>query len=388
MAKSKPVVVLSAVTTVCLMAIGFLVAGEWAARYRERHRDTIPGSFPSAYYRHERLTVAMVRNLDYYGWFHVNSHGFRGPEIPVEQTPGRLRFMVVGGSAAFESQVTSDSRTWPARLQYWLEELGGFGDVEVINAGTPGYSVFDNLIRLQMELFQFDPDLIVLYQGHNDVSCATVDQAGRRRGTGNRPYQVAAESPWKRWLQQHSELYNKLLARWRTIRARTAGRQVVHESKPQKTTAPTPLQCGPRQFERDVASFLAVAQTLGIEVVIVQIVHASGADATAEADSTLRSYWRNTRPYVEPDSALRTYGRYREILQQVAERHSVKFIPTGQFGIEGMRYYGTRDPMHFNDEGADRMGRKVAEALLDLNVFDTLRLRGQSAQILSSRNAP
>ena len=40
MAKSKPVVVLSAVTTVCLMAIGVLVAGEWAVRYRERHRDT------------------------------------------------------------------------------------------------------------------------------------------------------------------------------------------------------------------------------------------------------------------------------------------------------------------------------------------------------------
>ena len=61
--------------TVMLVSV---LATEWAVRYRERHRSMVPGSFPSAYYRHARLGAAMERNLDYYGWFHVNRWGLRG----------------------------------------------------------------------------------------------------------------------------------------------------------------------------------------------------------------------------------------------------------------------------------------------------------------------
>ena len=100
-----------------------LAAGEFLVRSRERNRDDVPSSTPSAFYRHRQLGIALVRNLDYYGWFNVNSHGFRGPEVALHKPPGELRIMVVGGSTTFDTQVSADSMTWPARLGHWLRVL-------------------------------------------------------------------------------------------------------------------------------------------------------------------------------------------------------------------------------------------------------------------------
>src|SRR5438552_3672722 len=201
-------------------------AVELGARYRERHRTDIPSNFPSAYYPHERLGWAMVRNLDYYGWFHVNSHGFRGPETTIAKPAGTFRIMVVGGSTTFETQVSSDAHAWPARLQHWLGMSYPTRSIEVINAGIPGYRVFDQLIRLQMELFVFEPDLIILYAGHNDVSCVLADRF-MARNEGDRPLQMKPFSRTEAWLQRHSEAYNKIVSQWKHIVWRWVGRRNV-----------------------------------------------------------------------------------------------------------------------------------------------------------------
>ncbi len=346
---------------------GLVVLAEAAVRYREANRSGVPGNVPSAFYRHNRLRTALVRNLDYYGWFRLNAHGLRGPEIDLETAPGTFRILAVGASTTFETQVTGDALTWPARLEHWLEAERPGSAVEVLNAGVPGYTVFDNIIRLQMELFQFRPDLILLLSGHNDVSCGI---QGRRTVSGDRPAQVLPEGRLTTWLQQRSELYNKVKSRLAAIRfSRSGARPAVAERMetdgPQLPPRPQPLRCGEDQYRRDVTSFVALAESLGTEVALVQALHVSGSDATQEPDTAIQSIWRNARPYVEPDSALRMHVRYRGILEEVAAERGVLFIPTGSFGIVGPELYGYRDPMHFNDEGADRMGREMARVLIE-----------------------
>ena len=85
-----------------------LLLGEFAVRYRERHRTTVPGSTPLLFYRHSRLGHALVRNYDYFGWIHVNRQGFRGASVPLDKQPGTLRVMAVGGSTTFDDFVTRD----------------------------------------------------------------------------------------------------------------------------------------------------------------------------------------------------------------------------------------------------------------------------------------
>lgn len=358
-----------------LFVAGLFLAGETAVRYRERHRAEVPSSTPSAFYRHSRTGAAMVRNLDYYGWFSINEHGFRGASFPLREAPGEFRIMVVGGSTTFDTQVSADSLSWPARLEYWLrqEVVGDASSIRVINAGTPGYRVLDNLVRLETELFAFQPDLLLLYHGHNDISCALADRAGRRTRIGNRPDQASVGTPWGTWLQQNSEFYNKLVARWRAWVRRWAGGRMVAAEPPPIREADAPFLCGPPQFERHVRAFLAAAQQVGAVVAVAPVVHVSQPDVDHEPEAGLRRSWSDARPYAEPDSALKLYRDYADALARSADESGAFFIETAGFEIRGSRFYGRNDPMHFNDLGADAMGRSIARALIQADLIETSR---------------
>ncbi len=91
--------------------------GELALRWRERHRSDPPGTYATLFYRQIPLGYSMVRAYDYFGWVHIDSAGFRGPEVSLVWAPGVVRIMVVGASTTFDIRVTADSLAWPARLQ-------------------------------------------------------------------------------------------------------------------------------------------------------------------------------------------------------------------------------------------------------------------------------
>jgi lysophospholipase L1-like esterase len=317
------------------------------------------------YYQHNRLGHALRRNTDYFGWIRINQHGFRGRDIPIAKPQGTLRVFAIGGSTTFDTQVTSDDRTWPARLEHWLNNLNPGHQVEVVNAGVPGYQVIDNLIRPQTDLYRFHPDIIILYQAHNDISCALRDERDPPRASSERPNAIRVLSPWRNWLDNHSLLYNKLVARWITIR----GARGAVPPPPADNPAGELPRCGPEQFERDLRAFVAVAQQLGIRVVLTQVTHVSGVGATAERDSSLRARWWHVRPYAEPDLGLQRYVAYSEILQSIAQRFAVPFIETSDCQLKGAELYSEADPMHFNDRGAERMAHHLARALVDTGLL-------------------
>src|SRR6266550_1982052 len=93
---------------VCALVIAILIlAGEAAVRYRERHRSTVPGSFPFVSYQHRTLLFGLVHDQDYFGWIHIDSSGFRrGLARPA--SPGALRIIADGASTTFDFGVSRD----------------------------------------------------------------------------------------------------------------------------------------------------------------------------------------------------------------------------------------------------------------------------------------
>lgn len=98
----------------------------------------------------------------------VNSCGFRGPELS-PSTP--LRILVVGGSTTFDASVSSDNATWCAQLQEQLETP--YPGVEVINAGLPIYGLMENFLKYVLYDYQTQPDIVLIYQGLNDLAIST-----------------------------------------------------------------------------------------------------------------------------------------------------------------------------------------------------------------------
>ncbi|HTT28250.1 MAG TPA: GDSL-type esterase/lipase family protein [Solirubrobacteraceae bacterium] len=351
-----------AVATLVALALG----GEFLLRYREAHRAGVPGTMPFLYYRHGRLGYALIHNRDYFGWAHIDGEGFRGRDVSRIKDPGVARIMVVGGSTAFDSFVSRDSAAWPARLEAWLRVLAPEQRIEVINAGVPGYMMIDHVIRLETELFRYKPDVLLLYDAHNDLFAAL-----RRANVGappeaDTPNEVAPVTPWGYWLDRHSLLYTKMIERWNVFRfERLRPRSSVRGSG----AGVKPEDADSGRFARDVSSFLAVAQALGIRVVLADVVTASGNGGADEPDSTMRAVWWHTVPFAPPGSVLRGYARYRAVLRDAARTFSLPYIETDGFGLTGPSFYAEDDPIHFNDAGADRMGHEMAAALLQAGVL-------------------
>jgi lysophospholipase L1-like esterase len=98
--------------------------------------------------------------------YHINSKGYRGDEFSWSKTPGELRIVVYGGSAAFDIY-QGEGRDWPARVERYLVERGI--PAEVINAGIPGHASFDSVGRLLAEGHRLDPDFVLFYHAWNDL---------------------------------------------------------------------------------------------------------------------------------------------------------------------------------------------------------------------------
>lgn len=346
-------------TVLTVVVIG--LAGEFAVRFREEHRSTVPGSMPLLFYRHGTLGHALVREARYFGWVHTNAQGFRGLRpVSLQRKPGVTRILAVGGSTTFDSFVTSDSSAWPARLEVWLQRYCPDRAFEVINAGVPGYRVSQDLIRLETELYVYDPDLIIFYQGHNDLIRNLRPFATGPGGQAKRPNEIPSITPWRAWAEGHSLLYAKLVARFKLIRFKASPTR-----NPLVTVLP---DYGATEFERLVVQYLAAAQALGLRVVIPELVQTSGA-TTTEQDLVKRQIWRATMPYVDPDTVMRAYERYNEVLAEAARRAHVTFLPMLQLDIVGPEYYSPGDPIHFNDAGADRFAEGLARGLISADLI-------------------
>ena len=94
----------------------------------------------------------------------INDRGFRitNPDgYPVNEEA--FNIVCIGGSTTFCTHV-SDVQSWPFLLQ---QQLGP--EFCVYNLGTPGYSTLEGIIQLSTVVSDLDPDLIIFYQGWNDL---------------------------------------------------------------------------------------------------------------------------------------------------------------------------------------------------------------------------
>jgi len=98
-------------------------------------------------------------------YVNINSDGYRGKEISDES---KYRIIFLGGSTVFGTVTTSDETTIPAFVEKKLNEKKF--NVHVINAGIPSATSIDEIYLLENDLLKYDPDLVIMYDGWNDIT--------------------------------------------------------------------------------------------------------------------------------------------------------------------------------------------------------------------------
>lgn len=97
----------------------------------------------------------------------TNSCGLRDREIPLAKPEGTFRILVIGDSTVLGFAVPFE-KTFSEVLERMLNEESDAIRFDVINAGVPGYSIYNCFVYLKRDGIRFDPDVIVLETNFND----------------------------------------------------------------------------------------------------------------------------------------------------------------------------------------------------------------------------
>ncbi len=312
-----------------------------------------------------------------------NSKGLRGPEYPYEKPGGEYRILILGDSFAEGYTVEFPdlfSEVLERKLNDALET-----PVEVINAGTGGYSTDQELLFFQTEGKKYAPDLVVVLYCTNDAPMNV------------RPYYHV----WKRGQKPLFELVDGEL-RLKSKPKKTWDREELnakdlerHDHAYEKPFNPVDLDTW---FLYRLYKHATRRETENVihELPLMTDAEAGGAEAPPEAGTDYqgpRPQWVMTEAlmaeirkeaagigcafllYHVPTKG-EVYGRSRKSrdehnLRVLSRRHDMDFIPTIRtfrkqaeiLGRSGKRLYWKKDS-HWTPEGHHLTGLILAEHIL------------------------
>ena len=120
----------------------------------------------------KHATVDVLRNLfadSKDDTININSLGFRGNEFFKIKPDMTYRIFMLGGSPMFGYGASSDETTIPGYMQEFLNKTDFGFDIEVINSGIQAADSSKELKLLKQRLVAFSPDLVIMYDGWNDL---------------------------------------------------------------------------------------------------------------------------------------------------------------------------------------------------------------------------
>jgi len=232
------------------------------------------------------------------------SQGFLGPEVEVPKPEGVFRVICYGDS----NTEGGKQGAWPRFLQDDLREALGDGGprVEVLNAGTAGYSSYQGLMRFEQEVEEYEPDLVLVSFGWNDLPMS-VDRPDR----AYRP-PVAVIANLQRFLLRYSS-YRLLMTRLRALRS----------PGPRRTRRP---RVSLPSYLDNMRQFARIARNNGAQVMLLTRPHR----ATVE-NLEKRRGWRRNVPV------------YNQALLSLAREEGLRVF-------DARKYMATHYPSQFVDE--------------------------------------
>jgi lysophospholipase L1-like esterase len=293
------------------------------------------------------------------GQTYHNSLGYRNEEFSLEKPSGVFRIVALGGSSTYDVSIKDNDETFTAQLEKLLKEEYGYRDVQVINAGVSGYNSWEILVNLEFRVLDLDPDLVIIYEGTNDVHARMVEpSAYRGDNLGRRQvWQAPRVALW-----EHSALIRIL------SRALNMTRQVsvddfvsapTYMSWPfesrliEDNLDPTEIlkRNPPIYFRRNLENMIAVAKEHNVQILFSTWAHSP-----------------NLNDYASQDYYQRGFQENNDVVKEVAVSHEIPLFDFAGVMPQDATYWA--DGRHVNEAGALVKARLFAEYIVDQGLID------------------
>lgn len=291
--------------------------------------------------------VSYVANPDYP---EHNRLGYRGPEIEIPKPDGVFRIVALGGSTTYSS-ATDSAHSYPSQLQDILRQKYGYTNVEVVNAGLIGYTSWDTLANFIFRVLELQPDLVIVYDGVNDVSPRAADPECYR---GLNP--LRGLSPTRGLWKFQQDYSPSVFYRFLTIRLGLAPNPTTLDQQwvmpmpcaTQQLTTERIDENPPVYFERNFRNLIAVARANGVGVMFSTWTynHQDATPSTAE-------YWRLA------------IDQQNDVVRRLAQEFDLPLYDLAEtdFANDSAVWAGP-DPIHMSPHGTEKQA-SIYAAFLD-----------------------
>ncbi len=259
---------------------------------------------------------------------------------------GALRLLVLGGSTTYDNAILRAQDTWVYRLEQHLRGVCG-PEVEVINGGVGGYSLYENLLHYVSHLRHLDADVLLIFAGINDVqprllgAPQKVDYGHYRAPWREEGAVLPAPHPWLRHFTPYRFYYLRRVAL--PGRHRQIGREARAEALPPAREWSARLEETPPTLYRSLLEDLVrLAQARGTRVVIVP------------------QYFTPRTP--SDESFAVGVREHNEVGRQVAAEFGLPFVDA-VLAPDAFAPLDTVDNCHFTHRGAGKMAQLIYQAL-------------------------
>ncbi len=288
-----------------------------------------------------------------------NSLGYRNDEFPLEKPSGVYRIIALGGSSTYDVSIKDNAHTFTAQLERLLKEDYGYQNVQVINAGVPGYNSWEILVNLEFRVLDLDPDLVIIYENTNDVHARMVepsayrgDDLGRRQA-----WQVPPVALW-----EHSALL-RIVSRMMNMSRQVSIDDFVssptyvswpYESRlTEDNLDPAEIlkENPPIYFRRNLENMSAIAKEHDVTILL-----------------TTWAYSPYLKDYAAQDYYQHGFKENNDVVKEVAADQHIPLFDFAAVMPQDAKYWA--DGRHVNESGALVKARLFAEYIHDQGWID------------------
>jgi lysophospholipase L1-like esterase len=302
---------------------------------------------------------------------HINSRGFRGPELDHPKPPSRVRLAFLGASTTFCAEASRDETTWPHLVLSKLRAAHPQVEFDYANAGIPGYRVGQSRRNLEYRVKPLNPDFIMYYEATNDVAYDSLKLAEAQGLVHRPPARSSWVSDWSlTWLLVEKNF--QLLSRQR-MAATGQGRLTFDARELSK------------RFQLELTELMLESKKIAPVVALATFSYALRREQSREQQLRAASWALYNMPYMGVEGLFKAYEEYNRVIREVARQTDVILIED-EFMIPGDDAHFF-DSYHLADAGNRVMADRVFGALLRSPRFQQLttsaRHRGRDRTIAS-----
>ncbi|HER00220.1 MAG TPA: SGNH/GDSL hydrolase family protein [candidate division Zixibacteria bacterium] len=281
------------------------------------------------------------------GEYRINNHGFRGEDFSADKPPEVIRICCIGNSCTFGWEIP-EGKTYPELLELELEATYPDQDFQVLNLGVPGYTSHQGLVLLKEKVLDFEPDIITLSFGWNDIW-------GAGKGITDKEQEIL--SPFVVWLQNtlaYLETY-KLMKYLILELTEEKGLESFNIRNPQY-----------RVSQQDYMYNLSQIERIAAEDGIIPIFLTSPAP--------------DTRVYFGPqaesqlENLFRIHEEYNQVIRSLRDREQFWVVPLATYFKNQSGFFDPRleDYIHYNVKGHEYVASIIAQFLRRFMIIDNI----------------